>query len=370
MLNRRAPDRRSVRDRGSVRDLWPARDRGSGNRLAGAVTSETAAAGELAVRAAALLRGGVTAERVIAVLAEESPTLGATHLRAPGTDDRAPPAHTRPRQGRRKKSRARAAAVTAAIPRVAARVSAGLQIPEALAAEDHPPWRVLAVAWRLAAQSGAPLAPALDRIGGALHALERLSERRAVLLSGPRATVRLVAALPVGTFGLGALLGFDPFAMLFTGPGAVLGLAGVLLLWAGVAWAGALRRRVERADRVDGIEYELLWIATGGGVAPAGARVRVVDAVDSFGASWVPLQRFRDDAPLSRTVVTATATGVALRPLLLEEADGARARSHTAQEQAAERLAVVVLVPLGLCVLPAFIALGVAPVVLAMVGGV
>lgn len=253
--------------------------------------------------------------------------------------------------------------------RLAARVEAGTPIPDALAAEDAPPWRILAAAWHLAERSGAPLVPALDRICAALQALERLSERRAVLLSGPRATVRLVAALPVGTFGLGALLGFDPFSILATVPGAALGVSGALLLWAGVAWAGALRRRVERADRVDGIEHELLWIATGGGAAPGSACVRVVDAVDSFGVSWVRLDRFRSDAQLAHTVATATATGVALRPLLLEEAAGARARSHAAQEQAAERLAVRVLLPLGLCVLPAFVALGVAPVVLAMLGG-
>ncbi|MBL3699011.1 type II secretion system F family protein [Leucobacter luti] len=278
---------------------------------------DPAAPAQLAARCAALLRGGVPAARVFTALESE-------------------PAHT-------------------AGSRIAARVAAGEPPPVAIAAEDAPPWRVLAVAWHLAAESGAPLAPALDRIGGALRELERLGERRDVLLSGPRATVRLVSALPLLTFGLGALLGFNPLPVLLSGAGAALFGVGTALLLAGVAWARALRQRVEHADRVDGDECELLWIALGGGAAPALATLRVADAVDAYGAEWVRFDSFIAGGVLATTVRAAAATGVALRPLLLE--------------QAAERLGVRVLVPLGVCVLPAFIAIGVAPVVIAMLGG-
>ena len=82
------------------------------------------------------------------------------------------------------------------------------------------------------------------------------------------------------------------------------------------------------------------------------------------------LERFCRGGTLATTIAAARETGIPLRSLLLEEAADARARAHAALEQAAERLGVLVLLPLGLCVLPAFIALGVAPVVLSMLGGV
>lgn len=291
--------------------------------------SEAAVAAQLAVRAAALLRGGVAVPRVFDALRAD-----------------------------------------ARVARIAERVAGGNRIPDAIAAEGAPPWRVLAVAWQLAETSGAPLALALERIGRALRELERLGERRDVLLSGPRATVRLVSALPLGTLGLGALLGFNPLPIFASIPGAALCAAGTVLLATGVMWARAMRTRVERADRVDGIECELLWIATGGGSAPAEARVRAVDAIDAYGARWVGLERFCAGGTLAATIAAAHDTGVPLRPLLLEEASHGRARAHAELERAAERLGVLVLLPLGLCVLPASIALGVAPVVLSMLGGV
>ncbi|MCW2289736.1 tight adherence protein B [Leucobacter luti] len=293
----------------------------------------------MARRCAVLLRGGVPATRVCAVLDREA-------------------------AGKERTERD-----TTSLRKIAARAARGDPVAEAIAAEDAPPWRVLAVAWRLAEESGAPLAPALDRIGGALRELERLGERREVLLSGPRATVRLVAALPLLSFGIGALLGFNPLGVLLSPAGVALFCGGGTLLGAGVAWARMMRRRVERADRVDGIECELVWVALGGGAAPETASRRVVDAIDEFGASWVRFDRFVSDGLLATTIRTAAATGVSLRPLLLEEAAGARARAHAELEQAAERLGIRVLLPLGLCVLPAFVALGVAPVVISMLGG-
>ena len=50
-------------------------------------------------------------------------------------------------------------------------------------------------------------------------------------------------------------------------------------------------------------------------------------------------------------------------PLLVGTAAALRAGRRAADEEAAERLAVRLVVPLGLCHLPAFVVLGIAPVV-------
>lgn len=293
----------------------------------------TGAEGVAAVAAtcAALMRGGIAAERALPIAAEET--------RDPGALD------------------------------VAARVAAGASIAEAIAAQGQPEWRVLAAAWELAERSGAPLSHALAGIAAALRELTRLRQQRTVLLSGPRATVRMVAALPPLALVLGGLLGFDPLPVLLSPVGAALLCAGAVLLGAGVGWARSLARSVEGDDRIAGLEFELAWIALRGGTAPAEALVRVADCVDEFGAEWIGFDCFRAGAPLRTALATALRVGVPVGPLLLEEAQAVRAGARAELESEAERLGVRVLVPLGVCVLPAFIALGVLPVLLSMLGG-
>ncbi|WP_240740020.1 type II secretion system F family protein [Leucobacter triazinivorans] len=254
--------------------------------------------------------------------------------------------------------------------RIAERAALGEPMPEAIASGGSPEWRVLAAAWSTAEESGAPLAPALDRIGAALRALERLRERRSVLLAGPRATVRLVCALPPLALVLGGLLGFDPMSVLLSPMGAILLPTGVVLLLAGIAWASALRRRVEHGDRLDGLELELVRIALGGGAHPRIAVRRTVDCVDRLGAEWIPFDGFLRDGTLCAAIRTAERTGTPLGSILVEESIAARSRAEARLERSAERLGVRVLIPLGVCVLPSFVVLGVAPVLMAMLGAV
>lgn len=235
---------------------------------------------------------------------------------------------------------------------------------------EGPEWRVILSAWRLAEESGAPLAAALERLAEALRSLERVSERREVLLAGPRSTVRLVAALPVVALVFGAILGFDPLPVVLSPLGAILIFLGVGLLALGVKWARALTARLERVDCVAGLEYELVWIALGGGAPPEVALRRVADCADAARAEWVQLDRLRRDGPVAAVFAQSEAPGTPVGPLLLREAEAARARSQSDLESAAERLGVQVLLPLAVCVLPSFVLLGVMPVLLAVLGGV
>ncbi len=284
-----------------------------------------------ALRAASLLRGGVPSSRVWRMLGEE---VGA------------PP-------------------VLAAL---AARIASGHDSAGALAETDGPEWRLLAAAWRLAERSGAPLAEMLDRIAAALVSLERLGERRSVLLAGPRATIRLVAALPIVALLLGGALGFDPFAVLLGPVGALLASLGGALLLAGVHWARSLTSRLAAAQWVAGLECELCWIALSGGAVPADALRRVANEADRFAVEWVRLSALRRDGPVVSVLRAAAALGAPAGPMLLAEADAARSRLLAELERAAERLGVRVLLPIGLCILPSFVLLGVLPVLLAVMG--
>ncbi|GAB3557794.1 hypothetical protein GCM10027344_05760 [Spelaeicoccus albus] len=63
----------------------------------------------------------------------------------------------------------------------------------------------------------------------------------------------------------------------------------------------------------------------------------------------------------------SAATGAPTAELLRSRADDLRRRQMRRAEEAAGRLGVRIVLPLGTCILPAFIALGVMPVVLSLV---
>lgn len=310
-----------------------------------AVDKETAPEA-VAARCASLLRGGVDPNRVFGLLAEERP-YGSIEQRI----------HRAVESGE---------SPGAAIARCGPVHRRGGGDVES---HDEAEWRLLAVSWQLAEETGAPLVGVLERIAEALSTLRRLRERRGVLLAGPRATTRLVAALPPLVLAMGWALGFDPSPVLLSWSGAAMVGAGLVLLGLGVVWSKRLTRRVQSDDRVEGIELELVWVALGGGSAPAEAVRRVVDVVDRTQISWVSYDRFCEDSALTEVLRRAAAVGMPLGPLLLAEATNLRASSHAELEAAAERLGVRMLIPLGVCVLPSFIVMGVLPVVISMVSG-
>lgn len=84
-------------------------------------------------------------------------------------------------------------------------------------------------------------------------------------------------------------------------------------------------------------------------------------------AGWEPALRDPDTAELARAARRTARTGSALAEVAAELADRARSRSSELAEARAQRGAVWISAPLGMCFLPAFLCLGVLPVVLGMV---
>ncbi|MFD9319323.1 type II secretion system F family protein [Streptomyces sp. NPDC060053] len=138
----------------------------------------------------------------------------------------------------------------AAQPAVLAAARFGGDVPTALAVAARQPGADgllgLAACWRVAVDQGAGLAAGLDRLETALRA-ER--EQRADLraqLAGPRATVVMLAGLPVLGLLLGAALGADPLhVLLHTGAGLGCLLVGGVLEGVGMWWALRIVRHAE-----------------------------------------------------------------------------------------------------------------------------
>jgi tight adherence protein B len=107
--------------------------------------------------------------------------------------------------------------------------------------------RRLAACWQVVVAAGAMTAPAVDRVADALQDELDLDRALAAALAGPRATCRLLAALPVAGVLLGVTVGADPLGFLFGSPAGLVCLGGAGLLdAAGLAWAGGIGRQPSR----------------------------------------------------------------------------------------------------------------------------
>ncbi len=220
-------------------------------------------------------------------------------------------------------------------------------------------WRGLAAAWVVAADAGAPLAPSLRGFADSLRDLAETQREIEVALAGPAATAKFVVALPlVGVlFGLG--LGFDTLGTLFgTVPGALCLVAGVTLMLASRAWNRRLLRGATPSDPTPGLSLELLAVAVAGGASLDRARRAVGTALERCG---LPTGGGEEGVlELSRRA------GVPAGLLLRSEAEQSRRIARSAARRKAASLSVTLMIPLGVCVLPAFLLLGVAPLMIAV----
>jgi tight adherence protein B len=103
--------------------------------------------------------------------------------------------------------------------------------------------RAAVAAVAVADELGAPLAPVLERIAGAVALDEEAAADLDAALAGPHATARLLAWLPALGVVLGTALGSDPVAVLLGGGiGTWAGWGGVAFTVAGRAWTRRLVR--------------------------------------------------------------------------------------------------------------------------------
>ena len=165
-----------------------------------------------------------------------------------------------------------------------------------------------------------------------------------------------MAWLPLVAVALGAALGFDTLRTLVADPfGIGCAVAGVGLILAARHWNRRLVRRADPAGAVPGLGADLMAIALSGGVSIA----RAEQIVAAAGAAPVDVET-RDILTLSHSA------GVPAAELLRAAATLARHRTRTDGRLRAARLSSRLLVPLGVCTLPAFLLLGVAPMLLSV----
>ncbi len=238
---------------------------------------------------------------------------------------------------------------------VCASHDAGTELPAAIAGLGGA-WVDIAAAWRVATTVGAPLAESLRAVAEALRDAHAAADDVRIALAEPAATARLLLWLPVFALLLGAVLGFDTIGVLFgslAGAGCL--IVGLALVAGARAWTARLVRRARPAAGIPGLHAELMAIALAGGVSIARAR-ELVPAPHGEG----------DDAVTDDVLALSSRAGVPAVGLLRASAAHARQAARTRGRLAAARLGSRLLLPLGICTLPAFVLLGVAPLMLAV----
>lgn len=117
-----------------------------------------------------------------------------------------------------------------------------------------------------------------------------------------------------------------------------------------------------------GSAVEVVGAALGG---PLGRELVGVAVSLRLGSSaeqaWSRLSAEPVVRPVAKAVVRVSDSGAALAPLMSRLAEEQRDRTRLAADAAARRAGVLVVAPLGLCFLPAFLLLGVAPVIIGLV---
>jgi tight adherence protein B len=223
-------------------------------------------------------------------------------------------------------------------------------------------WHGLAAAWFVATESGAPLAPCLRDLASAFRSIGQTQRDLQVALAGPAATARLVMALPVigVLFGMG--LGFNTLQTLFTTmPGLACFGAGTVLMIFGGWWNKRMIRRATPTEITPGLSVDLMAIAMMGGGSVERARVIVDQARHRYAVIDTSRHAIESVIDLSNRA------GVPAVELLRSEAEQARRQARSRGQRTAASLAVRLMMPLGVCVLPAFMLLGVAPLLLSII---
>jgi tight adherence protein B len=227
-----------------------------------------------------------------------------------------------------------------------------------------PAWSVLAAAWSVAEVAGSPLAACLTVLAGSLRDEAQLRREARAALAGPAASSRLVAALPVIALLFGATLGFDTIGVLLGNPfGLGCMVVGSALLWAGARWNRSLIARAAVARPAPGLELDLLAVALASGAS--------VDRADDIvrGALRAHLPEIAGTDAAAPVLALAERAGAPVADLLRAEAARVRGTARADGAIRAAALGVRLMIPLGCCVLPAFVLLGVAPLLISVVTG-
>ena len=243
----------------------------------------------------------------------------------------------------------------------------------------------VALACRFSHGLGAPMADILDAIGDSIDDGQSVAEARRVASAGPLMSARVLAALPLVGITCALALGASPWQF-YTG-GTVGRICALLGAAAWVVGIASCRRILARARSTDeDTDPALACDLAAAGLACGAAIPRVLDALAAACAreslAWtaqalrlgVPWDEAWEETPewahpLRDALESSWTSGSAPEMMLARSASWERRSRLADAKTRAEELSVRLVGPLGVCFLPAFLALGIAPLLASLTGG-
>jgi Flp pilus assembly protein TadB len=269
--------------------------------------------------------------------------------------------------------------------------------------------RLARAAQRISDRTGAPLADLLDRLERQQSALSRLDAAAHAQGAGIRASAALLLGLPLIGLALGHFIGANAAGVLLhTTIGQLCAALAVALQLGGLAWTDRLARagrdtgsaaspldrllgrtRTRASTPTDvhgelaaaadliaaslraGAPVSTAVLAAGqtlaGPLSPTLQRIGTELRLGvSPGEAWQPLSAIGSARRVVAAACRSAESGAALAGVLTRCADDMRADAEHARQAKSQRAAVLLVLPLGLCFLPAFVLAGLVPVVLAV----
>lgn len=223
-------------------------------------------------------------------------------------------------------------------------------------------WSPVAAVWRIAARSGAPIADALSELSEQLRAAADVRREIRTVLAAIRASSRLMMLLPLLGFVIACGLGIDVASAVAESRFAQAGLViACVLLWLGHRWTQSMVRRCVPPRVCSGLTCQLIVLGLTAGWSIQRCRDETMQL-----ALWRGVEP-ADWAVIEPVLHLAERSGAPVVPLLLAEQRGLQVSAHVAAKERVGVLSVRALIPLGLCVLPAFVLSTVVPVILSLV---
>lgn len=233
----------------------------------------------------------------------------------------------------------------------------------ACAAQGEPE-RVFSAVVGVADESGTPLYQALWALADALRDRVSVEAEIRSIVQAPRQTTVLLLALPPLSLLIAGLLGVNALGFL-TGSAfgwSLLGLA-VLLYAAAIVWMGRLVTQLMPDSGYLSPARDLLAVASQGGALPEVAKARVNRVLIEHDLAQ------SDNADIGHLAALSRRVGIPISQLSVVEASWQRHHARAQAAEAAQSLSVRILIPLGLFILPAFVAVGVVPVIFTLLEG-
>lgn len=231
--------------------------------------------------------------------------------------------------------------------------------------ETSGPEGFLSELWSFVLDTGASPAPILDVCAETFSAAADNARAARVQMAGPQAATKLVMGLPLLALAGGFVAGYNPVGFLF---GTALGwftlfLGGGLMVIAAL-WSGRMLRRAQLWSWSQGMALEMMAISLTAGQSLSASQLRAQQIAQRY---LTPSGARNELAECAAMAGLSRSTGVTLVGLLRDVARQARLASREQAQIQVEKLAVQLMIPLGMCVLPAFIAVGVLPIVASMI---